>query len=241
MLLNTRQFHLLNWQGFGLMWAISISFTYTELAMRIQSHGFNLTYCLKSSILLAFCFLLVSMIDQSKMCPSSISQSGLNQRFIPLSIPCICLILINQNQIKIKKVDRLHEIPNCLLFHNLQTSFSSCPYMPCFHILEILIVTLILHFQILSFQFQQCIQGRFNNYVMPKLPFFTLLPPPSHFVMFVHENPLGLCHAQHKHPSVQTHLPPGHDVITESPHFGFVGIIWFHLQQHTAHVFSQYQ
>ena len=42
--------------------------------------------------------------------------------------------------------------------------------------------------------------GRLNNYVTLKLPFLTHLPPPSHFVTFVHENPLALSHAQHKHP-----------------------------------------
>ena len=46
------------------------------------------------------------------------------------------------------------------------------------------------------------LSGWFNNYVTLKLPFLTHLPPyppPSCIVTFVHENPLALRHAQHKH------------------------------------------
>ena len=77
--MNTWQFHLSNWQGVGPVWAMSISFVYTGLLVGAfsQSHKLNLTYCLKSSPLLAFCFLLVCMVDQTLMCFSSISPLGL--------------------------------------------------------------------------------------------------------------------------------------------------------------------
>ena len=76
--MNIWQFNLLNWQGVGPMLAISISFVCTGLIVWAfpQLHRLNLTYCLKSSLLLAFCFLLVFMIDQTRMCPSSISPLG---------------------------------------------------------------------------------------------------------------------------------------------------------------------
>ena len=79
MLMTTWQFHLLNWQAVGPMWAISISFIYTVLLVWafLQSHKLNLTYCLKSSP--AFCFLFVCMIGQTQMYPSSISPSELFQ------------------------------------------------------------------------------------------------------------------------------------------------------------------
>ena len=38
-----------------------------------------LIYCLKSSLLLAFCFLFVCMVDQTQMCPSCMSALGLFQ------------------------------------------------------------------------------------------------------------------------------------------------------------------
>ena len=84
MLMNIWQFHLLAWQGVGCGWAIFISFIYTELLVWAfsQSYSLNLTYCLKSSLLHAFCFLLVSMVDQTQMCPSSILSLGLFQGII---------------------------------------------------------------------------------------------------------------------------------------------------------------
>ena len=82
--MNIWQFHLLAWQGLGCGWAIFISFIYTELLVWAfsQSYSLNLTYCLKSSFLHAFCFLLVSMVDQTQMCPSSILSLGLFQGII---------------------------------------------------------------------------------------------------------------------------------------------------------------
>ena len=81
MLMNTWQFHLSNLQGVGPVWAISISFVYTELLVWAfpQSHKLNLIYCLKFCLLLALCFLLVCTVDQTQMCPSSISPLGLFQ------------------------------------------------------------------------------------------------------------------------------------------------------------------
>ena len=82
MLKNTWQFHLSNWQDMGLMWAIS--FVYSELLVWAfpQSHRLNLSYYLKSSLLLAFCFLLACVVDQTQMCPSSISPLGIFQGII---------------------------------------------------------------------------------------------------------------------------------------------------------------
>ena len=57
-LMNTTwQFHLLNWQRVGPMRVIFLSFVYTGLLVWafLQSHKLNLTYCFKSSLLLAFC------------------------------------------------------------------------------------------------------------------------------------------------------------------------------------------
>ena len=48
----------------------------------LQSHKLNLTYCLKSSLLLVFCFLFVCLVDQTQMYPSSISLLGLFQGII---------------------------------------------------------------------------------------------------------------------------------------------------------------
>ena len=42
-----------------------------------QLHNLNLTYCLKSSLSLTFCFLFVCMVDQTQMQLSSISPLGL--------------------------------------------------------------------------------------------------------------------------------------------------------------------
>ena len=82
--MNTRHFYLLNWQRVGHVWVIIISFVYTELLVWAfpQSLRFNLAYCLKSSQLLAFCFLLLCIVDQTQMCPSSILPLGLFQGII---------------------------------------------------------------------------------------------------------------------------------------------------------------
>ena len=48
----------------------------------LQWHKFNLTYCLKSSLLLTFFFLLVCIVDQTQLHPSSISILGLFQGII---------------------------------------------------------------------------------------------------------------------------------------------------------------
>ena len=81
MLMNTWEFHLSNWQGVGPVWVISVSFVYTGLLVLAfpQSHRHNLNYCSKFSLLLAFSFLFVCMVDQTQMCPLSFSPSGLLQ------------------------------------------------------------------------------------------------------------------------------------------------------------------
>ena len=80
MITNTWQFHLSKYQGLCTMWIISISFAYVELLVQVfsQSIRFNLTYCLKLSLLLEFYF----MFDQTQMCPSFISSLGLFQGII---------------------------------------------------------------------------------------------------------------------------------------------------------------
>ena len=63
----------------GPVWAICVYFVYTGLLIWAfpQVHRLNLTYCLKSSQLLAFCFLLVCMIDYpTQRCPSLILPLG---------------------------------------------------------------------------------------------------------------------------------------------------------------------
>ena len=74
MSMNNWQFNLSNWQAVGPVWAISISSVY--------SHKVNLTYWLKSSLLLGFCFLFVCMVNQTQMYPSSVSPSRQFQRII---------------------------------------------------------------------------------------------------------------------------------------------------------------
>ena len=77
--MNTWQLYLLNWQGVSPMWAIPISLVYTELLVWAfpPPQKLNLTYCMKSSLLLAFCFLLVYVVDQTQICTSSILPLGL--------------------------------------------------------------------------------------------------------------------------------------------------------------------
>ena len=81
---NTWPFYLLNWQGVGSMWVISVSFVHTGLLVWafLKPHKLNLTYCLKSSMLLAFCFMFVCIVDQTQIYPSSISPLGLFQSII---------------------------------------------------------------------------------------------------------------------------------------------------------------
>ena len=59
----------------GPVWITSVSFVYTGLLIWVfsQLQKLNLTYCLKLSLLLAFCFLLVCMVNQTQMYLSSIS------------------------------------------------------------------------------------------------------------------------------------------------------------------------
>ena len=84
MLINTLQFHLLNWQGLGPVWVISISVVYTRLLVWAfpQLLKLNLTYCLKSSLSLACCFLFVYLIDQTQIYPLSIWLLALFQGII---------------------------------------------------------------------------------------------------------------------------------------------------------------
>ena len=91
--MNTWQFHLSNWQGVGAVWVISISFVYTRLLVWafLQWHKLHLTYCLKSSLLLEFFSLFVSMVDQTQMYPSSISPFGLFQGITCNIVWFICL------------------------------------------------------------------------------------------------------------------------------------------------------
>ena len=51
------------------MWTISISFVYIELLAEAfsESHRLKFTYCLKSLLSLAFHFLLVCMVDHTKI------------------------------------------------------------------------------------------------------------------------------------------------------------------------------
>ena len=60
MLMNICHFHLSNWVGVGPVRLISISFDYTGLLVWgfLQPHKLNITCCLKSFLLLAFCSLL---------------------------------------------------------------------------------------------------------------------------------------------------------------------------------------
>ena len=60
MLMSICHFHLSNWVGVGPVRPISVSFYYTGLLVWgfLQPHKLNITYCLKSFLLLAFCSLL---------------------------------------------------------------------------------------------------------------------------------------------------------------------------------------
>ena len=54
--MNTRQFYLLNWQEVGHVWVISVSFVYSALLVWAFP---------ASSLLLAFYFPFVYMVDQT--------------------------------------------------------------------------------------------------------------------------------------------------------------------------------
>ena len=56
-----------------------LPFVYTGLLVSAfqQSHKLIVTYCLTSSLLLAFCFLFVCVVDHTLMYPSSISPLSL--------------------------------------------------------------------------------------------------------------------------------------------------------------------
>ena len=73
---DTYHFHQLNWQGMSPMQTISISFVYTELLFCAfpQSHRLIFTYCLKSSLLLSFSFLLVCVVNPLSILPSELFQ-----------------------------------------------------------------------------------------------------------------------------------------------------------------------
>ena len=82
--MNTWQFHWQTGKGWGLC-GLSPFFIYLHWILAWvfpQPHRLNLTYCLKSSLLLAFCFLLVCMVDQTQMFPSFILPPGLLQEII---------------------------------------------------------------------------------------------------------------------------------------------------------------
>ena len=62
-LMKNWQFQLSNWQEVSPMWAIYFVCLHWIICLSIlQSHNFNLNYCLKSSLLLAFCCLFVWLI-----------------------------------------------------------------------------------------------------------------------------------------------------------------------------------
>ena len=68
--MNTWQFHLPIWYRIGLVWAISGSFIYSGLLIRAFPHlqTINLTYCTKSSLLLAFCILFNCITNLNQIC-----------------------------------------------------------------------------------------------------------------------------------------------------------------------------
>ena len=85
------------------MWAISGSFVYTELLGWEFPHSqrVNLTYCLKSCLLI--CFPCFCMVDQTKMCPSFISPLGIFQEII-----CNRKIICNIKRLKGKELGTLN-------------------------------------------------------------------------------------------------------------------------------------
>ena len=84
MLMDTWQVHLSNWQVMGPALVISVSFINmgSFVWAFIRSYKLSYTYCLKYSLLLAFCFLFFCMVDQSQIYPLPISPLGLFQGII---------------------------------------------------------------------------------------------------------------------------------------------------------------
>ena len=82
-LMNFWQFYLSNWQGLRPVWTISVCFVDKGLLVWVfpQLHKLKFSCYLKSSKILAFCFLFVWLI-KLKMYPSSISQLGFFQGII---------------------------------------------------------------------------------------------------------------------------------------------------------------
>ena len=66
-------------EGLGPVWVISVSFVYTGLKPFPKPHKLNFIYCLKFSLLLAFCFLFGW---SNPNVPSSISPLGMFQGII---------------------------------------------------------------------------------------------------------------------------------------------------------------
>ena len=89
MLMNIWQFHLPKWYSMGLLWAISASFIYTGLLTRAFPHlqTLNLTYCSKSSLFHAFCFLFnwVTNLTQIYLTPWN-SFNGKMDDILPLEL-----------------------------------------------------------------------------------------------------------------------------------------------------------
>ena len=84
--MNTWHFHFLNWQRVHLCGPSPfLLFILDYLLAFPQWCRLNLTYCLNFFLLLAllaFCFMLVCMVDQTQICPLSISPLGLFQKII---------------------------------------------------------------------------------------------------------------------------------------------------------------
>ena len=80
--MNTWQFHLSNCQGLGPVSTFFVSFVYTLLLVWAFPVTQAWSLLFNTSLLLAFCFLFVCMVDQTQMCLSSISPSGLFQGII---------------------------------------------------------------------------------------------------------------------------------------------------------------
>ena len=82
--MNTWQFHFVKLVKGGSYAAYLYFFVYIGLFVAVfpHLHGLNLTYCSKSSLLLAFCFLFVYVTGITEMCTSLVSLLELFQRII---------------------------------------------------------------------------------------------------------------------------------------------------------------
>ena len=89
MLTNTWQYNLPQWYSMDLVWTISASFIYTGLLTRAFPHlqTLNLTYCSKSSLFHAFCFLFnwVTNLTQIYLTPWN-SFNGKMDDILPLEL-----------------------------------------------------------------------------------------------------------------------------------------------------------